>query len=238
MSQVDNDPPSLEAPQETGASFPVIGEVIQEHNGDLTPSNIAELYDFYHSFVKRLYSVVQAENTLPAEVLYEIHAAFDHVTRIETFNEQEDQAVRKAYSHFKRACLDVYKIYFRDSLEMFEELKKIDTSAIDNGDFDFKLRHLIDKIRKNATEARRLEGDKSQDTVEKVLAFDRWQLVARDCQIFRNEFYLHKSISWAKKRNWRKGIAIFVYGAISGIVFSVVGNWIWSIITEAFKSAK
>ncbi len=232
MSEIDQSQTDPEASQNSGASSSVNNEVIQNRAGESTPANIAELYDFYHSFVKRLYSVVQAENTLPAEVLYEIHAAFDHITRIENFNEPEEQAVRKAYSHFKRACLDVYKIYFRDSLDMYEELKRIDTSAIDNGEFDYKVKHLIDSIRKNATEARRLEGDKSQDTAEKVLAFDRWQLVARECQEFRNSFYLHHAIPWAKRKNKKRDWTLFGLGIFTSILCGVVGNWIWTAIAQ------
>lgn len=45
------------------------------------PSNIAELFAFYHDYVKVLYSAVQTENALPQEVLFELNAAFDHLSR-------------------------------------------------------------------------------------------------------------------------------------------------------------
>ncbi len=45
------------------------------------PTTFEELFAFYHQYVKLLYSDVQTQNVLPAETLFEMNAAFDHVSR-------------------------------------------------------------------------------------------------------------------------------------------------------------
>ena len=100
------------------------------------PKTVAELFQFYYKFVKPLYSSVQSENILPLETLFEIHAALDHLSRISYYKEDEGQAVEKAYSHFKRSCLDIYKLEVKSTVERYQELQQIDTSIIDNGDFN------------------------------------------------------------------------------------------------------
>lgn len=104
------------------------------------PKDFAELFDFYQNQVKVFYSAVQAENTLPLEILFELNAAFDHVSRHYVYGEPEHEVVLKSYSHLKRACLDVFKITLRETLDMADELAKIDVSLIDNGAYENCLR--------------------------------------------------------------------------------------------------
>src|SRR5690349_4139765 len=103
------------------------------------PTTIDKLVEFYYAEVKPLYSSVQLTNELPVEILFEINAAFDHLTRHWAYEETEEHVVDKAYSHLKRSCLDVFKITVKRAVEQFNELRGIDTSAIDNGEFDRKL---------------------------------------------------------------------------------------------------
>ncbi|MFN8140428.1 MAG: hypothetical protein U0R49_11585 [Fimbriimonadales bacterium] len=210
-----------------GGAFSLACEDVSlfKHQG-CTPQTIAELSQFYHDVVKRLYSVVQAENSLPAEILFEIHAAFDHVTRIHTFGEVESIAITKAYSHLKRSCLDIYKIYLRDSLDMYAELRRIETHYIDNGDFDFKLRHLVAEIRKKARHARRVEGDKRGDVDGKILAFDLWQDVANDCQTLRENFYFSPHVAWARKKNFWNGVKLVTIGVLASIIAAAIWQFI------------
>ena len=71
------------------------------------PTTFADLFKFYHEHVKILYSSVQVENVMPVELLFELNAALDHVSRHWCYGESEKEAVEKAYSHLKRCCLDV-----------------------------------------------------------------------------------------------------------------------------------
>jgi len=46
---------------------------------------IKVLYELYNSIVKPVYAEIEARaNKLPGELLFEIHAAFDHLSRIYT----------------------------------------------------------------------------------------------------------------------------------------------------------
>ncbi|BBU68000.1 hypothetical protein ICHIJ1_03800 [Fluviibacter phosphoraccumulans] len=167
------------------------------------PSNIAELFAFYHDYVKVLYSAVQTENALPQEVLFELNAAFDHLSRHWTYGELEDKVVRKCYGHLKRSCLDIFKISVREARKKFDELRKLDTSDIDNGEYDRKLLALFAEIRSGATAARKLEGNGNADPDGPIKAFDAWQPVYANCLRLETEFYHHAALDWSKRR-WVK----------------------------------
>ncbi len=94
------------------------------------PTTFSELFKFYHEYVKLLYSSVQAGGTLPIEILFELNAALDHISRHWAYHEDEASVVDKAYSHLKRSCLDVFKLKVRDAHDQFAELRKIDTIAL------------------------------------------------------------------------------------------------------------
>jgi len=151
--------------------------------------------------VKPLYGLVQAEGALPQEMLFEINAALDHIARHWTLGESEAEAVARALGHFKRSCLDVFKILVREAGEQYRELRKIDTSTIDNGEFDRQLHQLWHEIKVESTEARRLEGQPDDGSVP---AFDKWQDVAEKCLRLRNDFLHHGSLEWAKRRETRE----------------------------------
>ena len=122
------------------------------------PQTIEDLFKFYHEYVKLLYSSIQADGKLPDETLFELNAALDHISRFWVYGEPESEVVHKAYSHFKRSCLDIFKLKVKDNAIHFSELRELDTSFLDNGDFDGKLIAARHKIKKNSIEARRLEG--------------------------------------------------------------------------------
>ena len=50
--------------------------------------NEKDIYQFYNDRVKIVYCEIEAKNnTLPVELLFEIHSAFDHLKRIQKVNE-------------------------------------------------------------------------------------------------------------------------------------------------------
>jgi hypothetical protein len=164
------------------------------------PTTFRELFKFYHEYVKLLYSSVQAGGSLPTEVLFELNAALDHVSRHWAYGETEPEVVDKAYSHLKRSCLDIFKLKVKEAYDQFSELRKIDTSVLDNGDFDRALIALHHKIKTDATEARRLEGESKSDSDCDIKAFSFWQPVYEDCIRLEREFYCHPKLTWAKKK--------------------------------------
>lgn len=196
------------------------------------PGTFSELFEFYNSSVKLYYSAVQSENVLPAEVLFELNAALDHLSRFYVYDEPETQVVHKAYSHMKRACLDVFKITLRETLDQYDELLKIDISLIDNGDFEKRLKRLASRIKTGAREARRLEGQPISGAQEDltVPAFDRWLPVYEDCLALQQDYYLHDSVDWAKAKSRnltsRVLISTSIVSAIIGFLISKVLEWL------------
>lgn len=201
------------------------------------PDNVKtldQLFKFYYDFVKPLYSSVQTDNVLPDETLFEINAAFDHLSRHWYYGEPEETSVEKSFSHLKRSCLDIFKLKVKAARDQFEDLRKIDTSLIDNGEFDGKMRASFQEIKTGAVEARRFEGQTKTD--ETVAAFTRWLPVYEECVNFENTFYLHPSLEWAKKKSFRITAKRFALSIISAGVagaflkdpLSNLLKWIWN----------
>ncbi len=192
------------------------------------PRSFAELFQFYHEYVKVLYSSVQTQNALPQEVLFELNAALDHLSRLWIYGEPEEVVVKRAFAHFKRSCLDVFKIAVREARKQYDELRRIDTSAIDNGEFDRRLHALFSKIRGGATEARRLEGDGKKDSDGPIKAFDAWQPVFQDCLLLEEQFFHHPALDWAKRRwwkmYWKSTLAAVVLAGIAGAIGREYGH--------------
>lgn len=191
------------------------------------PTTIPELFSFYNEYVKVLYSAVQTENALPQEVLFEINAAFDHLSRHWIYSEPEPAVVRKCYGHLKRSCLDIFKISVREARRQFDELRKLDTSDIDNGDFDKKLLVLFAEIRSGATAARKMEGNGNADPTGPIRAFDAWQPVYAHCLQLETDFYHHPALDWAKRKWWIKywkttllSVALSFTSGVAGKVFA------------------
>lgn len=97
-----------------------------------------DIYRFYNEKVKIIYAEVEArDNTLPVELLFEIHAAFDHLKRIHIDGEAEMAACEKAYSHLKRGLLDAFKLKLKYHNKEYELLtqKKGSLRLIDSGQY-------------------------------------------------------------------------------------------------------
>jgi hypothetical protein len=183
------------------------------------PESFEELFRFYHDYVKLLYSSVQVENHLPVELLFELNAALDHVSRHWIYKESENETVRLAYSHLKRCCLDVFKLRVKTAIDQYNELRRIDLSIVDNGTFENRLRALIQKIKQGASEARRMEGRTKEEKDGSIQAFAAWEPVFADCVRLEKEFYYHSSIDWAKRRGfWRSTKALVYYVLTTAIV--------------------
>lgn len=178
------------------------------------PKTYQELFAFYDEYVKILYGSIQAENILPAEVLFEINAAFDHLSRAWIYDEDQAEVVYKAHSHLKRACLDIFKLRVKQILDQYKELSEVDTSIIDNGEYDREMRILAHEIKSEAADARRFEGRPSSEPFE-VSAFAYWQPVFDKCEIFEKKFYRHAGIDWAKKKHRRFAFREFWVGVVT-----------------------
>ena len=151
--------------------------------------------------MKPLYGLIQTDNELPQELLFEINAAWDHLARISVYRDQncdERREIEKSFSHLKRSCLDVFKLLVKRASEQHHELLRIDTSVIDNGEFDKNLHQFWRQIQLAATSARQVEGIPHDGPVK---SFDQWQEVGRMCLQLQNDFFLHERVPWARRRH-------------------------------------
>ena len=148
-----------------------------------------------------MYGLIQTDNELPQELLFEINAAWDHLARISVYRDQncdERREIEKSFSHLKRSCLDVFKLLVKRASEQHHELLRIDTSVIDNGEFDKNLHQFWRQIQLAATSARQVEGIPHDGPVK---SFDQWQEVGRMCLQLQNDFFLHERVPWARRRH-------------------------------------
>jgi hypothetical protein len=184
------------------------------------PVTIDGLFQFYNDYVKPLYAAVQTENVLPNETLFELNAAFDHLSRKWVYGEDEARVVDRAFSHLKRSCLDVFKLKVKSTMERYKELQSVRIDLIDNGDFQRRLRDLIWKIKDVATRARQEEG--KPDGGDSVPCFEPWDEVYSMCIEFETDFYRHPAIDWAKRKGSIQTWKVFFYGVGASLTASVL----------------
>lgn len=185
----------------------------------MKPQSFGELFKFYYDVVKLLYSAVQANNSMPQETLFEINAAFDHLSRRWTEGEDEAFVSEKVYSHLKRGCLDIFKILYRDTIDEHKRLLEIDTSIIDNGRFDAEMLQLISQIKQGARDARRGEGRRSDNDVDE--AFGKWSEVFEKCEALRREYFLNPNVDWARRKTRMYSVKTFVFSVIASLIAGI-----------------
>ena len=198
----------------------------------MTGKTEKDVYLFYNDKVKILYSEIEARNnSLPIELLFEIHAAFDHLKRIYVDGEPEAACAEKAYSHLKRGSLDAFKLKLKYHNDDYAKLlkSKTDLRFIDNGEF---LPNLLEKrkiIIGLAKEARLFEG-KSDDN-----AFEKWYEVSSLIDQFEKEFFDSTKLQWAKRINFLRDFRGFIIGIFTGIIGSAIVQYLFPGIFKFLK---
>ena len=179
-----------------------------------------EVYSFYNEKVKILYSEIEARNnTLPVELLFEIHSAFDHLKRFHVDGETEERCAEKAFSHLKRGLLDAFKLKLKYHNQDYLKLMRMksDMRIIDNGEFLPQLIKKRKEIVNFAKEARLHEGKKEIED-----AFEKWYKSSELIDQFENDFFESPKIQWAKKLGIFHRIWKFIVGIIIGIICSAI----------------
>lgn len=187
--------------------------------------SIVEVYQFYNNRLKPLYVEIEARNKIPVELLFEIHAAFDHMKRIYVEGEKSRICCQKALSHLKRGLLDALKLklkYFNIDIERLL-VAQTDFSLVDNGKYIVSLQQKKATIIQEAKQARLHEGLKD---IEKAL--ESWLRTAEYIDEFESEFLKPEKIAWAKRKTFAFWNADFVRGVVAGVVSSgLVAFAIW-----------
>ncbi len=182
-----------------------------------------EVFVFYQDFVKPLYCEIEARNnSLPVELLFEIHAAFDHLKRSYVNEEDPKISADKAISHLKRGTLDVFKLklkYFHEDLQPLLK-SKIDLSLLDNGAFLPKLLSEKSDIIGLAKAARLKESNP-----DPAQSFELWSKtsVAID-EFYKKYLSVDDKIEWATRKtfSWQNKDTIrgVIIGFLTGILSS------------------
>ncbi|MEO5377654.1 MAG: hypothetical protein H7832_07735 [Magnetococcus sp. DMHC-6] len=87
------------------------------------PLTFKELFDFYYNECKPLYGSISADNILPFELLTEINAAFDHISRHWYYGEEEINVVPQASGHLKRSTFDAFKLILKETRDHYDAIQ-------------------------------------------------------------------------------------------------------------------
>ncbi|NLS95065.1 MAG: hypothetical protein GXX96_23150 [Planctomycetaceae bacterium] len=194
-----------------------------------TPLTFNQLTKIYYDRYKPLYSQVQTFNEMPVELIFEVAAAWDHVTRHWMYGESEASCVDKASRHVKRAIFDAFKLILKARVDEYDELRAVDTSLINNGEFDRELIALMAEIRRDAIDARMAEGNTSAPESWSD-AFNLWDKVHANCEKFNQEFYLNDKVEWARKKTQEFTSRRRWEGFGIGVAASAVVTLVWWMI--------
>jgi hypothetical protein len=185
-----------------------------------------DVYQFYNEKVKVVYSEIEARNnTLPVELLFEIHSAFDHLKRFHIDDCPEGDCAKAAYSHLKRGVLDAFKLklkYFNDDYNKLITKNKADLRIIDSGKFIPQMLHDRTMIIENAKKARLEESGKDINK-----AFEYWYTVSTGIDTFEASYFDSTKLQWAKKQSFFHFYLEFIVGVITGIISSTVVSFIF-----------
>ncbi|MBQ9207906.1 MAG: hypothetical protein IJ158_14495 [Treponema sp.] len=178
-----------------------------------------EVFQFYNDTVKILYSEIEARNnTLPVELLFEIHSAFDHLKRYFIDGESEDECCKKAFSHLKRGLLDAFKLklkYFNDDCNKLLN-KKADLRIIDSGTY---LTDLLNDRKTIINTARTARLEESKTNIDS--AFENWCAVSKQIDDFEAKYFDSAKIKWAEKQSFFHFNANFWLGVLAGVISSI-----------------
>lgn len=199
--------------------------------------SLSRLFAFYKDTVKPLYGTIQADGHLPVEVLFEIHAAMDHVSRIFTGDQDMETAVSRAKGHLTRSCLDIFKLSVKEARNQYNELNQMrGLGFLDNGDFAARMRTAWEEIRSASEEARAHDVLDADSSNHEGPSFHKWQRVYVLCEEFRRSYYNHPYKDWAGRqaiiRQWKTHLFAVVVGAV---VTTALSHY-FSPLVNALKS--
>lgn len=183
----------------------------------------SDVYEFYHTYLKPIYSEIEARNNrLPVELLFETFSAFDHLKRIYIEKADEAECCQRAFSHLKRGVLDAFKLklkYFNDDVEKLLN-SGIDFSYLDNGTYLPKMLHDKEGIHQIAMAARLAEAKHDIN-----IAFEKWCETSLQINQFEQNYLAPLAkIEWAKRKTWHWLHNDTLRGLVIGVASSIVAS--------------
>jgi hypothetical protein len=190
---------------------------------------LTPLYTTYNEVIKPLVAEIEARfESFPTSLFNEIRAFNDHVSRCyqkPNDGARIDEQVRKAKGHIERIVLDCYK-YLNVSLydliikDFDKTYKRVDLSAINNGEFLIKHRELTREITLKLKEAKLKEtqDDKSesisiyQDVHNKYTELE--ELIDTNC----------RSLFWARGKFYRNMCVNFLGWLLAAIISGIISS--------------
>jgi hypothetical protein len=211
----------LKAENDEG-SRAIAGNPVPDH-----PQTIVDVIRLYYERYKPLYSRIQTFNEMPVELVFEVAAAWDHLSRHWKYGEAEATSADRASRHIKRAIFDAFKLLLKHTVDEYDELCRLDLSIIDNGEFDRNLRVLVSEIRTDSIAARAAEGDTGNGDWHN--AFALWDSVYQKMEQFEREFYLNSGVPWAKRKTAEFACKRRAEGFAFGVLASLAA-WLISLL--------
>lgn len=195
-------------------------------------NKLVEMYDIYNTIIKPLIADIEASyNSIPQELLNEIRAYNDHLSRIFSKSSNDeiiDTQLSKAFSHIKRLVYDCYKyliVYTKHYIDTQEKkLKHIDLTVIDNGRFHTEYMDLEKDAHTKEIEAKKVEtkNESVGNFEDNVLNYQK----AYEAYVKLEDFlYVNtQKINWAKRKFYKNkvlaiigSLMLFILGAIASL---------------------
>lgn len=186
--------------------------------------DLTELFQYYNTFFKPPYTNIEARgNTIPVEILFEIHSSFDHIARHYVKGEDINKCIAKAQAHIERGTLDLYKLELKAFIDEYKKFtnEDIDFSLLDSGKFQDRVQKNWIDIIKTAKEARLSETRKTKEE-----SFELWSAVSVKIGEFEDEIFHTETVAWGrvttKKRNRKARTVDFAIGFLASLAVTIL----------------
>lgn len=206
-------------------------------------SLLSELYVEYNQTLKPLIATVESlYEKFPTPIFNEIRSFNDHIARCfrEKVNDQIiNEQLKKAKSHQKRAIFDCFKFlnveYYKEVKKFEKQARRINLTAIDNGNFWLKYRELKQEAENYVRDAKKIE------TIDFLKSYDLFQNAASKYDDLLDFISKNNTkIIWAKCKfitvSFFKILLIIVGTLLGGVVSNLIANYYNTTILEFLQS--
>lgn len=182
--------------------------------------NFVGLYDFLNSRLPNI----------PAELHFEVSAAFDHLMRAVNpeWEAAKEENISKAAGHLKRATFDAFKLLFKKHMNpLWIKLTKRRYMSIRNGEFVFEVNELWYEACDIVVKARGLERVTGKDDHAKWgAAFNEWKRLKEICDKLE-EMDRSGEAKKARCRYYHTTVAVVITFVLTSLGQQIIGE-LWT----------